>query len=412
MENKLFTKDFTLVVIGQIISLFGNAAIRFALPLYLLNRTGSSTLYGMVTACAFVPMILLSPVGGLIADRVNKRNVMVVLDFSTAGLVLLSMMLMGRINLVLVITVTLMILYGIAGAYQPTVQASIPVLVEKEHLTGANAVINIISSFASLSGPVLGGILYSAYGLRPVLATCAVCFVLSAVMELFIRIPYQRQERSGGILQIARRDMAESLEFILKDKPIIGKGLVVICGINLFLSAMIVVALPYLITEVLPFTAAQANELYGYAQGAMAAGGIVGGISVGVLAKRLKVSKAGNLLVLGSVCVFPMGMVLLWVDSGVIIYWTITVSCFVIMWVSTIFGVQMISFVHTETPENLIGKVMAVAMTGTMCAQPFGSALYGFLFETCAGYEAVVIFLAGAVSLVIAVRARKVFLAL
>lgn len=71
MKQKLFSKDFTLVIIGQIISLFGNATVRFALPLYLLNYTGSSALYGTVTACAFVPAILLSPVGGMIADRVN-----------------------------------------------------------------------------------------------------------------------------------------------------------------------------------------------------------------------------------------------------------------------------------------------------------------------------------------------------
>ena len=66
MEQKLFTKDFTLVVIGQIISLFGNATIRFALPLYLLNLTGSSALYGTVMAFAFIPTILLSPIGGIV----------------------------------------------------------------------------------------------------------------------------------------------------------------------------------------------------------------------------------------------------------------------------------------------------------------------------------------------------------
>ena len=65
MNQKLFSKDFTLVVVGQIISLFGNAAVRFALPLYLLNLTGSSALYGTVTACAFIPAILLSPVGNI-----------------------------------------------------------------------------------------------------------------------------------------------------------------------------------------------------------------------------------------------------------------------------------------------------------------------------------------------------------
>ena len=63
MHQIFCSKDFTLVVIGQIISLFGNAVIRFALPLYLLNLTGSSALYGTVTACAFIPAVLLSPVG-------------------------------------------------------------------------------------------------------------------------------------------------------------------------------------------------------------------------------------------------------------------------------------------------------------------------------------------------------------
>ena len=81
MKQSLFSRDFTLVVIGQIISLFGNAAVRFALPLYLLNQTGSPALYGTVMACAFIPSILLSPIGGIVADRVNKRNIMVILDF-------------------------------------------------------------------------------------------------------------------------------------------------------------------------------------------------------------------------------------------------------------------------------------------------------------------------------------------
>lgn len=410
MENRLFTKNFTLVVIGQIISLFGNASIRFVLPLYLLNQTGSSALYGTVMACAFIPTILLSPVGGLIADKVNKRNVMVILDFFTAGLTLLFMLLMGRVNLILMITVTLMALYGIAGAYQPTVQASIPFLTRKENFMRANAVINVISSFSSLLGPVLSGILYSAFGLVPVLVACTVSFALSAVMELFIRMPYQKQEKAGNILQIACNDMKESIRFIRKDKPILGKGLFVICGINLFLSAMIIVALPYLITEVLSFPTVQTNELYGYAQGALAAGGIVGGIGAGVLADRLKVSKAGNLLIIASMCVFPMGLAFWWSDSNLIIYLTITACCFVIMSISTVFTVQMLSFVQAESPQDLIGKVMAVIMTGTMCAQPLGNVMYGFLFELCEGHEELVIFYAGVISLIIAAKARKLFL--
>ncbi len=409
MNQKLFSKDFTLVVIGQIISLFGNAIIRFALPLYLLNLTGSSALYGTVTACAFVPAILLSPVGGIVADRVNKRNIMVLLDFLTAAVILSFSLLMEDGNLILLLTVTLMILYGIAGAYQPVVQASIPALICQDHFMAANSVVNTISSFAALTGPVLGGILYSAYGLRPVLWVCMVCFTLSAGMEIFIKIPFQKQELKGGIFKTARTDFAESVYFIRKEKPVIGKALLMVCGINLFLSAMITVALPYLVTEVLNLDALWANRLYGFAEGALAAGGLAGGISAGIFAERLSVPKAGNLVTACAISVFPMGIALMLFSSGILPYIVITVCCFAVMLFSTIFTVQMMSFIQTETPQNLLGKVIAVIFTVSMCAQPLGNALYGVLFEVCQGYEYVVVLFSGAVSLMIAVRAGKIF---
>lgn len=409
MKQQLFSKDFTLVIIGQIISLFGNAIIRFALPLYLLNLTGSSALYGTVTACAFIPAILLSPIGGIAADRVNKRNIMVVLDFFTAAVILAFSLLMNRMNLILLLTVTLMLLYGIAGAYQPSVQASIPVLVRQNHLMAANSVINTISSFASLIGPVLGGILYSVSGLKPILWVCTICFTFSAVMELFIKIPFQKQASDSGILKTAKDDFSESIRFIQKEKPVIGKALLVIWGINLFLAAMIVVALPYLITEVLTFESSHANRLYGYAEGALAAGGLFGGISAGIFAKKLTVHKSGNLVIACGVCIFPISLSLILFSSGMINYLVITICCFAIMIFSTIFTVQMMSFIQSETPQNLIGKVIAVILTVSMCAQPLGSALYGILFEACRGCEYIVVLFSGTVSLIIAIRAKDIF---
>ncbi len=409
MNQKLFSKDFTLVVIGQIISLFGNAAIRFALPLYLLNLTGSSALYGTVIACAFIPAILLSPVGGIVADRVNKRNIMVILDFFTAAVILAFSLLMDVSNIILLLTVTLMLLYGIAGAYQPSVQASIPALTSEENYMAANSIINTISSFASLIGPVIGGILYSIYGLKPVLWVCVVCFFVSAVMEIFIQIPFEKQALEGGILKMAKTDFTSSIRFIRTEKPVIGKTLLLIFGINLFLSAMITVALPYLVTEVFDLEAAQANRLYGFAEGALALGGLSGGIGAGIFAKRLAIQKSGNLVISCALSVFPIGLSLLLFSSGIINYLVITVCCFMIMVFSTILTIQMMAFVQTETPQNLIGKVIAVIFTISMCAQPLGNAMYGVLFEMCNGYEYAVVLFSGIVSLLIAMGTRNIF---
>ena len=409
MNQKLFSKDFILVVIGQIISLFGNAALRFAMPLYLLNETGSSAVFGTVTACAVIPAILLSPVGGMVADRVNKRNVMVILDFFTAALIWTFVVLMGGASLVVLLTVTLMILYGIAGAYQPSVQASIPVLVGSDRMMEANSIVNMISSFSALLGPVLGGIVYSAYGLKPVLLVCIACFVISAVMEIFIHIPFEKQASEGSVWQTVRSDFGQSIRFISKDMPVIGKAVLAVCGINLFLSSMINVGLPYLVTEVIDLDAASANRLYGFAEGILAAGGIAGGVCAGVFAKKLSVRKAGMLIVIAAVCQFPIAVSLAVFSSGMVTYVILTAGCFVVMTCCTVYTILMMTFYQTVTPPHLLGKVVAVIITVAMCAQPLGNAMYGVLFELCKGFEYAVVLFAGVVSLGIAVVLRNIF---
>ena len=208
---------------------------------------------------------------------------------------------------------------------------------------------------------------------------------------------------------MAKTDFTSSIRFIRTEKPVIGKTLLLIFGINLFLSAMITVALPYLVTEVFDLEAAQANRLYGFAEGALALGGLSGGIGAGIFAKRLAIQKSGNLVISCALSVFPIGLSLLLFSSGIINYLVITVCCFMIMVFSTILTIQMMAFVQTETPQNLIGKVIAVIFTISMCAQPLGNAMYGVLFEMCNGYEYAVVLFSGIVSLLIAMGTRNIF---
>ncbi len=222
--KRLFKRDFTMVAIGQVISLFGNAILRFALPLYLLRETDSSSLFGIVTACSFIPMIIFSLLGGVIADRKNKRNIMVILDFATAGVIFLFYLALGKIPVVPLMVLTLMILYGISGTYQPAVQASVPLLTERETLMKGNAVINTVSTLSGLLGPVVGGVLFGSFGLLPILFISIGCFVLSAVMEIFIHIPYEKMAEEKGIFRTAASDVRECFLFIKKARFIFGAG--------------------------------------------------------------------------------------------------------------------------------------------------------------------------------------------
>lgn len=228
-------------------------------------------------------------------------------------------------------------------------------------------------------------------------------------MEIFIRIPFTKQEAAGNAWKIIKEDFADSFRFIRREKPVIGKALLVVCGMNLFLSSMLNVGLPYMVTEVLDLEEALANRLYGFTEGALAAGGLIGGISAGIFAKKFSVRKAGNLITVSAGCVLAAGIALMIFSSGWSGYIMLTICCFVIMIFTTIFSVEMLSFIQTETPRNLIGKVIAVVLTGSMCAQPAGNALYGVLFEVCRGYESAVVLFAGTVSLLIAVRSGRIF---
>ena len=295
MEKKkstVFNRDFTLVVIGQIISLFGNAILRFALPLYLLRKTGSSTVFGIVTAVSFIPMVVLSIIGGILADRVNKRNIMVTLDFSTALLIVILYFTFEEVSIVPLFITMLMMLYGISGTYQPAVQASIPLLVDEENLVSGNAIINQVNTLANLLGPVIGGMLFGAGGLVPILVVSIVCFTFSAIMEIFIKIPFNKQINDKGIFAIARDDLKDSIEFVRTDKPIFFSIAFIVSIFNLVLTAAMIVGIPILVIQVLKMSDVE----LGITQGVLALGGLFGGFLAAMAQKRLELRNAYRLL--------------------------------------------------------------------------------------------------------------------
>ena len=89
-NSALRSRNFVLLVLGQVTSLLGNLSLRFALSMYILETTGSATLFSGLLALSMAPTILLSPFGGMLADRADRLKVMVVLDALSGLLVLLA----------------------------------------------------------------------------------------------------------------------------------------------------------------------------------------------------------------------------------------------------------------------------------------------------------------------------------
>lgn len=395
-------------MVGQIISLFGNSVVRFALPLHLLTVIGSAAVLGLVTGFAFVPMVIMSPIGGLIADRVNKRNIMVSLDFLTSGLTVLFLILYQRVNLTGIISVMLFLLYGISGTYQPSVQSSIPVLVEKEKVMPANAIINMISSLSGLLGPALGGVAYSVWGIYPILTGAAVCFFASAVMEIFIQMPVSCRPRQESMWQECRVDLSESIIYITKKRAAIGKLTICCAGVNLVLSALMIIGLPVVVVQALDFDPKEASRLYGCLQALIAVGGLVGGMSAGVFGKKLAIEKSWKLLAAAAMLLVPMGAVLALDVPSLAAYGVLTVTGMLIMAATSVYTIQVMSYIQVSVPSDMVGKVIAWIIALTTCALPVGQVVYGILFEQLAEALAVIFLGAALLTLGIVWQSRRV----
>ena len=377
MTQKLFTKNFVLLILGQLTSLFGNFILKLALSMYVLEVTGSAAIFAGILSIATIPTIVLSPLGGILADRADRRNIMVALDGLTGMSVLCATLFLSESNALTVISVLLVIL-SVLGAFEtPTVQACIPTMLQGDNIMKGNAVVNQVASLSYLVAPMLGGVLYAVFGLKPVMYASVVCFFITALFECFIKLSYQRSQNEGGILSIVKQDFLSSMQYISKEQTNIAKMLILTAFSRFFVMGITIVGLPFIVRTVLGLNA----QYYGAAESALAIATILGSVAAGLLAEKLKIHRLAIMLASMGVFIIPAGIVFLCPVDPILKY-VITLVSFCGMQIAiSIFSIFAVSLIQQRTPNHLIGKVMAYTSTVTLCVQPIGQIVYGFLFD-------------------------------
>ena len=136
-------------------------------------------------------------------------------------------------------------------------------------------------------------------------------------MEVFIHIPYEKQKREKSIFAVVRSDLKESYHFVKTEKPIFFSVVFLISIFNLVLSAVMIVGTPILITQVLGMS----DTMYGFTQGALALGGLCGGILTAAIAEKLKLKNSYILLLVCAASVAFMGIPLMLNVPAIISYW-------------------------------------------------------------------------------------------
>lgn len=379
MVGKSDRRTFALILLAQFCSLLGQEVLQFVLPLYLLDVTGSGTRFGLAIACGFVPYTLLSPIGGVLADRTRKRGIMMGVNAALVAVLLVFLALKDTGDPFALVVFATMASFVAQALYQPSIQSTVPFVLAAPDVPRGVALVSQIGSLTTLSGPVVGAAVYGAVGLVPVVWVSLAAFALSgAVVALAVRFPCEPASWEGGALAMVRDDLAEAVRY-LRDKPLLLGGMATATFVNMSAGALISVGTVYVVTITLGLPAAYAS----FTQMAMGAGSLVGHSLLAIAPRRFSLRRSAPYV--GGIAA-AMG-VAAWVLSPaafmapMAVFLVLTASYAFATMSGGLMGSCMLAELQAGAPSALVGKLIALFMTLVNCATPLGQAVFGVLFD-------------------------------
>jgi len=305
---------------------------------------------------------------------------MVIFDFSSSAIIFIFMLLLPVTrNSVVLIGIVMVLLSIISALYTPVVTASIPLLVEEKKLESANGIVQAVQALSGAVAPVLGGVLFNIMGVQKLVVFSCAAFFLSAVMEIFIKIPFEKRTLYGHIVPAVIRDMKDGFVFVVK-QPFILKSMILAALLNLILTPFFIVGAPIIFYK----TMQSGNTLFGIGMGIINFATILGALTVGIFAKRLRINTLYRLILVIAVLLLPTALSVMPFMLGFGFYppFILFMLCVVpVAMILTIASIFVITGVQKKTPNEYLGKVMAIIMAVAQCAAPAGQFMYGILFR-------------------------------
>ena len=267
---------FTLVWLGQIVSVLATNMSAFALTIWVFQKTGSATALGLMQVFFITPLLIITPFAGVLVDRHNRKLMMMVSDL-TAGLATVSILILQAFGVLEVWHLyAAAVFQGLGNAFQwPAYSAAISTMIPKEKYGRANGMMSLIDMGPGVLAPMLAGALLPIIGLTGILSLDVTTFVLAILILLFVQIP--QPQRTGEGVQAQGNILKEALfgfRYIFARPSLLGLQLVFFFG-NLCSGIAFTVLAPMILLR----TGNDSVGL-GLVQSAGAIGGVVGGIAM------------------------------------------------------------------------------------------------------------------------------------
>ena len=302
------------LLVAQLCTYSMLSALCFAYPLYLFDCSGSSTLYGAAVAIAFIPGVLATPIGGILADRGRHREALVALGIALMTASLLSIPMKHSLPLAVVVVAILCVQYGAQSLLKPILQIETVRMAGEKKVERATALVSQVTMVSNILGPVVGTAVYGCFGIDALCTIASVTFAISAL--LFGGVLKQNASSEtmgdGATRTTCRNDFRESIRYLLQNASLVAVILLA-AVLNLALVGLTIGA-PIIVTKHLGMQ----SSCVGIVEVALGLGGFTGSGLVGIWPHRFSFNGICRYVAMICFGVAPISVTLLF---GVDVCW-------------------------------------------------------------------------------------------
>lgn len=265
---------FSIVWLGQIISVLATSMTQFALTIFIFEKTGSATALGLMHVFFITPFLLLSPIAGVLVDRHNRKLMMMVSDLaavlSTTGILILQAL--GVLEFWQLYFAA--VINGLGNTFQwPAYSAAISTVVPKEQYGRANGMMSLVEAGPGVVAPMLAGALLPIIGLTGILLIDVATFLVAIGALLLVYVPQPRWTEEGVQSRGSMlKEAAYGFKYIFARPSLLGLQLVFFIG-NLFSGIGYTLVAPMILSRT-----GNDSLMLGSAMTAGAIGGVIGGL--------------------------------------------------------------------------------------------------------------------------------------
>lgn len=386
-NNKREVSNFTLFLLGKLVSIFGSSIYTFAIGLYVLRITGSGLSFATTLVLGIIPMIIINPFAGVMADRFDKKKLVVGMDLANGVLLLIVYFLSSFYGLSLTIVyVSTFIMTAFTTVFNISIDAATPNIVSEKMLMNVNSISKIIDSVSSILGPMIGGMVFAFMDIKAFILINGISFIFSGISEMFIdfRFNYNEEFKVEGNVDFIM-DIKEGFKYLLERKDIISMFATFIV-LNIFLGFSVSIPLPFIINNVLKLGSGN----FGIIQGAFPMGMIIGAVMIKKIIEKITYNRL--LMYVSfvlSICMVLIGLPVLFTNISI----GIPVYMFYYSLVMVILGITISSvdipiayMLQKLIPDEYRGRVLSIGMSMIKIILPIALILSGVLLNIMPSY--------------------------